>query len=323
MKPKVWLTHPLDPEAIARLEATADTLISTDGAGLPAIAAAIVGSKITFDGDFMDRLGPGLKVIARTGIGADNIDLVAAAERGILAVNTPDAPSESTAEHAVALLLALSKRVVAGDRSLRGDRFSRAQLLGMELRGRVIGVIGFGRIGRRVAEICALGLGMRVLAFDPYVDLGQATVPGVEMVDELDALLSRADVVTLHTPLTPETYHLLGERELCRMKTGGYLINASRGGVLDQDALLRLLQSGHLAGAGLDVFAGQPPAPGDPLLSLPNVVVTPHIGSYTSRGVKAMGLGAVDQVLQVLRGERPDFLLNPKAWPGRSITAQP
>ena len=318
MRPKVWLTHPLHPEASARLEAAVEVILSPDGAGLPVVAAAIVGSKITFDGDLLDRLGPDLKVLARTGIGADNIDLAAATQRGILVVNTPDAPSESTAEHAVALLLALSKRVVAGDRSIRGAGLTRAQLLGMELKGRVLGVVGFGRIGRRVAEICALGLGMQILAFDPYLDPAQLNAPGVEVVDDLNVLLSRADVVTLHTPLTSETRHLLGERELRRMKPGSYLINASRGAVLDQDALLRVLQSGHLAGAALDVFPGQPPSPGDPLLNLPNVVVTPHIGSYTESGVKAMGLGAADQVLQVLRGERPRFLLNPEAWPGRS-----
>lgn len=323
MKPKVWLDRDINSDALAKLSARARVVVSPELARLPGAAAAIISSLVDANGEFMDRTGPGLRVIARPGIGVDNVDVPAATERGILVVNTPDAPTESTAEHTVALLLALAKRVTAGDRSLRGDELPRAHLLGAELRDRVLGVVGFGRIGRRVAEICGQGLKMQVIAHDPYIDPAQVTAPGVEPVSSLDVLLARSDLVTLHTALTPETRHLIGERELRLMKPGAYLINASRGPVIDEAALVRALQEGHLAGAALDVFDPEPPEADNPLLRMANVVVTPHIASYTDRGTEAMGLGAVEQVLQVLRGERPPNLLNPEAWPGRAAKSGP
>ena len=318
MKPRVWINVRLHPSALAPLEAAADVITTGDLADLPGVDATVITSLVDADGAFMDQAGPTLKVIARPGIGVDNIDIPAATERGILVVNTPDAPTESTAQHTVALLLALSKWVVAGDMSLRGADIPRSRLLGTELRGRVLGVIGLGRIGRRVAEMCALGFQMRVVAYDPYVDRVRATALGAEMTEDLNALLAQGDFVTLHIPITPETRHLIGERELRLMKPGAYLINASRGAVVDEAALVRVLEEGHLAGAALDVFDPEPPAPDNPLLRMTNVVVTPHIGSYTDLGTSGMGEGAVEQVLQVLRGERPKFLLNPGAWPGRA-----
>jgi phosphoglycerate dehydrogenase-like enzyme len=259
-----------------------------------------------------------LKVIARHGIGMNNVDIPAASARGILVVNTPDAPTESTAEHAVALIMALAKRVVAGDMSLRGANIPRAQLMGTELRGRTLGVVGVGRIGRRVAEICALGLQMRVMAYNPSLpDWSLLTALGVEPVDRLETLLAQADVVTLHASLTPETRHLMSERRLRLMKPTAYLVNTSRGSLVDEMALARVLAEGHLAGAALDVFDPEPPPPDHPLLRMTHVVVTPHTASYTDLGYQGMGLGAVEQTLQVLRGERPPNLLNPEVWPGR------
>lgn len=307
--------------ALARLEAVADVITGGDMAQLPGVEAVIVSSIPRIDGAFMDRVGPSLKVVARPGIGVDNIDIPAATERGILVINTPEGPTESTAEHAVALLLALSKRVVLGDRQLRGEDIARSELLGTEGRGRTLGVVGFGRIGRRVAEICALGLKMRVLAYDPYADPGLAAALGVELVSDLDELLRQADFVTLHPALTPETYHLIGERELRLMKRGAYLINVSRGAVVDEAALIRVLEEGHLAGAALDVFDPEPPSPDNPLLRMRRVVATPHIGSFTDLGLARMGEGVVDQLLQIFRGERPTHLLNPEAWPGRIAAA--
>ena len=322
IKPQVWVESSLNEHALARLDEVTEIIIAENQICPPGVDAAIITSGPTADGAFMDRSGAALKVIARPGIGVDNIDITAATERGILVVNTPDAPTESTAEHAVALMLALSKRVVAGDMSLRGTEVSRSQLLGTEARGRVVGVVGFGRIGRRVAEICAQGLKMRVIAYDPYVDPEQTVTSGVEMVDDLGTLLARADFVTLHTALTPETKGLIGEPELRQMQSGAYLINVSRGPIVDETALIRVLEEGHLAGAGLDVFDPEPPAPDNPLLRVANVVATPHVGSFTDSGTEAMHSGAVEQVLQVLRGERPPSLLNPEAWPGRAAGSQ-
>lgn len=321
MTPRVWVETKLTSEAVARLEAAADVLTGGELDDLPGAHAAIIGSSVDAAGAFMDRAGRSLRVIARPGIGVDNVDLDAATERGVLAVNTPDAPTESTAEHAVALLLAAAKRVMAGDRALRGADVSRSELLGTEVRERVLGVVGLGRIGRRVAEICRHGLKMRVLTYDPYVDPAEAAARDAEMVDDLDDLLARADFVTLHTPLTPETRGLIGEAELRRMKPGAYLINASRGPVVDETALIRVLGEDHLAGAALDVFHQEPPAPDNPLLGMADVVATPHIASFTDLGTQAMSEGVVEGVLQALRGQRPPNLLNPAAWPGRAAEA--
>ncbi len=320
MKPKVWIDLAVVPEVVARLAPTTEVVTAGTLDNLPGAAAVIIGVEVKADGAFMDRAGASLKVIARHGIGMDSVDLPAASERGILVVNTPDAPTESTAEHTVALLLALTKRVVAGHNGMWGSNTPRSQLMGTEVRGRTLGVIGYGRIGRRVAEICALGLKMRVIAYSPSLtDWASAQAIGVESVDSLDTLLAQADFVTLHTTLKPQTYHLIGERELRLMKPTAYLINTGRGPLVDEEALARVLTAGHLAGAALDVFDPEPPLPSNPLLHLPQVITTPHISSYTDLGYREMGLGAAEQVLQVLRGQRPPYLLNPEVWPGRVI----
>jgi len=318
MKPRVWTEMQLPPEYRARLEQVVEVQDNAGLADLPGASAVITASVIPINGEFMDEAGPILKVVARPGIGVDNIDIPAATERGIMVVHTPDAPTESTAEHTVALLLAVAKRVVAGDMSLRNANISRAEMLGTEVRGRVLGVLGGGRIGRRVAQICGAGLGMRVLVYDPYLDQAQAAALGLALTTDLNGLLAQVDFLTLHTPLLPETRHFIGEPELRRMPAGAYLINASRGPVVDEIALIKVLEEGHLAGAALDVFDPEPPGADNPLFSMTNVVVTPHIAAHTDRSVAAMFGGVVDQVLQVLQGERPPHLLDPAAWPGRA-----
>jgi D-3-phosphoglycerate dehydrogenase len=319
MKPRVWLQTVLLPEALAQLQEVAEVTMQGREIDLPGVTAVVINSLVNANGAFMDRMGPHLKVIARPGIGVDNVNREEASERGILIIHTPDTPTESTAEHAVALLLAVAKRVITGDMSLRGTAtIERSQLLGTEVRGRTLGVVGFGRIGSRVAKICRHGLEMRVVVYDPYLaDRSRAAALEVEVVDSLEAVLTQADFLTLHTALTPESRHLIGERELRMMKPGSYLINASRGPVVDELALIRVLEDGHLAGAGLDVFDPEPPLPGNPLLKMTNVVVTPHSAAYTDRSVQITNQGIVDQLLQIFRGERPTFLVNPEAWPGR------
>ncbi|MBN1218273.1 MAG: hydroxyacid dehydrogenase [Anaerolineae bacterium] len=319
MKHKIWVGYDLMPEPLALLEAETETIHSTNPADLPGVAGVILGVEPTADAVFMDQAGQTLKVIARHGIGVDNVDLAAATERGILVVNTPDAPTESTAEHAVALLLALAKQVAAGDRNLRGTaNIPHHRLQGTEVRGRTLGVVGFGRIGRRVAEICRQGLQMRIVVFDPYLNQSQAEAMGVAVADSLEVLLDQADFVTLHPAFTPETRHLIGTLELRCMKPTAFLINVSRGPVVDEVALFRALETRQIAGAAMDVFDPEPPSPDNPLFRMPNVVATPHISSFTDLGREAMSQGAVEQLLQVLRGERPPSLVNPEAWPGRA-----
>lgn len=319
MKPRIWTgRRPPSTKLFASLGELAEICIDGDQNRLTG-STVVIGSSIKLqDGPWMDKVGPQLQLLAMPGIGLDHIDIPAASERGILVCHNPDAPTESTAEHAVGLLLAVAKRIVTGDMQLRGADIPRSSLKGTELLGRTLGVLGYGRIGRRVAAICAQGLGMRVLVHDPFIDPDQQLAAGITLIADMDEIFCQADFVTLHTPLTAATRHLVGERQLRLMKRGSYLINASRGSVIDEAALIRALLEGHLAGAGLDVFDPEPPVADNPLLSMPNVVVTPHIAPLTETGVLAMWNGVARQVDQLLRGERPAFLANPEVWPGRA-----
>ncbi|MCE2489716.1 MAG: hydroxyacid dehydrogenase [Anaerolineae bacterium] len=317
-KPRLWIEFPLPARHLAALEGVVDIADGGDLRKLPGSLVAICIPGLAIDADFMDRVGPALQLLAMPGIGLDHIDLAAASQRGILVCNNPDGPSESTAEHAVGLLLTLAKRIVKGDAQLRRNEVDRNALTGTELLGRRLGVVGYGRIGRRVAEICASGLKMSVLVFARAPGSRQPVAPGVTFTDDLDALFTHADVVTLHLPHTPETQHLVRERHLRLMKPGAYLINTSRGQVIEEAALIRVLQDGHLAGAGLDVFDPDPPAPDNPLLRMSNVVVTPHIAPFTDEAFEAMWGGVALQIGQLLRGEPPANLANPEAWPGRA-----
>jgi len=316
MKPKVWTEVSLHPEALARLQGHAEVIEGTQET-LAGAEAAIIG-RCTVDAAFIEHAGPNLKLVIRHGIGYNTLDVPTATRYGVLAANTPDAPTESTAEQAVGLLLAVAKMIVKSDMLLRANKpATLLELRGVEVRDRVLGVVGYGRIGRRVTEICALGLKMPVVIFDPYLSSAANLPDGVTMVDSLNAVLPQVDFLTLHTPLMPETYHLIGEQQFQMMKPGSFLINVSRGPVVDEAALIRALQDGHLAGAGLDVFDPEPPMPDNPLLHMSNVVVTPHVASNTDKGYWKMSQSVVDQVLQVLAGERPSFLIDPSAWPGR------
>jgi D-3-phosphoglycerate dehydrogenase len=261
------------------------------------ITGVIASARWRVDGVLMDAL-PCLLVVGRTGIGVDNVDVGAATERGIAVVNTPDAPSLSTAEHSVSLILALAKRHKQGGRVLRGGGSLQNEPPGVELKGKVLGLVGLGRVGAAVARICSLGLGMTVLAFDPYLAPERAGALGV----------------THDPPATPETQRLIDANALSVMKPGAYLINCSRGSVVDEAALVDALQSGRLAGAGLDVFDPEPPSPANSLLQMENVVVTPHSASCTDDARRAMGLDAVEQVMAVLDGRRPQNLVNPDVW---------
>ena len=322
MKPNVWTEVRLHPEALTRLQARAAVITGGTLATLAGVDAAIIG-RSRVDQAFIERAGPHLKLVIRHGIGYNTLDIPTATQHGVLAANTPDAPTESTAEHAVGLLLALAKAIVKADMILRANQPWRpAELRGTEVRDRVLGVVGCGRIGRRVTDICALGLHMRVIVFDPYAGALAGLPAAVTMADSLDALLPQVDFLTLHTPLTPDTYHLIGERELGLLTPGAYLINVSRGPVVDEAALIRALNDGHVAGAGLDVFDPEPPMPDNPLLRMPNVVITPHVASNTDQGIWRMSHSVVDQVLQVLAGERPTFLIDPAAWPRRVGTSR-
>ena len=231
--------------------------------------------------------GQRLKVIGRAGIGVDNIDVAAATERGIVVLNTPDANATTTAELALAHLLSLSRHLPQADRSVRAGEWQPAKFVGSELAGKSVGVIGFGTIGRIFARRC-LALKMQVLAHDPFVTPEVIEQAGPESVT-LDALLARADYVSLHCPLTEDTRNLICTERLMQMKPGARLINCARGALVDEAALCEALQSGHLAGAALDVYAQEPPRD-SPLLGLDNVVLTPHLGASTKEAQQAVSV---------------------------------
>ncbi len=276
--------------------------------------AIIASSRVRYDGPLMD-IAPRLRVISRTGIGLDNVAVEEATARGIAVCSVPDGPTISTAEHAIALMLAVAKELPRATTALRegqGDFFNA--YAGVELDGLCCGLVGLGKIGRRVARF-ATALGMEAVAHDPFVDPAVATSLGVELLPDLDALLVRADVVSLHAPLTPETSRIIDARRLALMKRGAILVNTARGGLVDEQALLAAVRSGHIRGAGLDVFDPEPPDPACELLQRSEVVATPHIAGATVAGKDRLWRGAIEQALEVLRGERPENLANPEIWP--------
>lgn len=270
-----------------------------------------------FTGPVMD-LAPKLRVIGRPGIGVDNVDLVAASERGICVVNTPDAPTEPVAEKVVGWMLMLAHHLHDADRVTRSPGWQgRSALLGNDLQGKTLGLVGTGRVGGRVAGICADAFGMRVLAYDPYANPERARQLRIELVSSLDSLLPVVDFLSVNCPLTPETRGMLGARELRAMKPAAFLINSARAQVVVEEALVEALERGWIAGAALDVLAVEPPPPDHPLLKMENVILAPHIGSFTREGMLRMLKQAAEQVLMVLRGERPPNLVNPDVWAKR------
>lgn len=242
-----------------------------------------------------------LKVIARYGAGVDNVDLPAAQEKGIVVTNTPGANSVSVAELTIALILALARQLVVAVESTRQGGWLR--LTGLSLEGKAIGLIGLGSIGKHVVRHLA-GFDCRLLAHDPWADQDLAAEHHVELL-ELDALLQQSDFVSLHIPLLPETRGMVDESFLMKMKPGAFLINTARGELIDEAALLDALQSGHIRGAALDVFAKEPPGAEHLLMKLPQVIVTPHTGAHTDGAIRNMGWTAFRDCLRVLRGESP------------------
>jgi D-3-phosphoglycerate dehydrogenase len=250
---------------------------------------------------------PRLQVIGRAGIGVDNIDLEAATERGVVVVNAPTGNIISAAEHAIALMLALARHIPDANASLRSGRWERSRFLGLEVRAKTLGIIGLGQVGSEVARR-AKGLEMNVIAFDPFVPEERARVLGVDLVS-LDALLTRSDFISIHTTLTDATKSLIGEKELRRMKPAARVINTARGGIVNEAALERALREGWIAGAALDVFASEPVSE-HPLLHLPNVVVTPHLGASTAEAQERVAVDVAEQVLAVLNGEPARYAVN-------------
>jgi len=278
---------------------------------------SLKGVEVTFAKGFpftrrMIESSEKLRMIQTVSVGFDQIDIPAALDRGVIVCNVPEVMAETVAQHAWAIILSLSKEVVQGDRLVRGGGWRR--LMGVNLWGKTLGIVGLGRIGRRVALKGRHAFDMRILAYDPYVEAERAQMFGAEMVD-LPTLMAESDVVSIHCPLTKETKGLIGEKELSRMKRTALLVNTARGKVLDEKALIRLLQSKKIRGAGLDVFEEEPVRPDNSLLSLENVILTPHTASSTIETWNETGRSACENISRYLRGEAPRWQINPATIP--------
>ncbi len=252
-----------------------------------------------------------LQVIGRAGVGVDNVDCAAATERGVVVMNTPTGNSTTTAELAISLLCSLARHVPQANRAVREGSWKKKGLVGTEITGKTLGVVGMGRIGRIVADR-AQGLKMQVLGYDPYLDPGSAPITGVEVVS-LDDLLARSDFVTLHVPLNDSTRNLLSWERVHRMKPGARLINASRGGVVDEEAVLEALEEGKLAGAAFDVLADEPPGADHPLVVRPDVIVTPHLGASSSEAQRKVAEDIAHQVAAFLESGVAENAVNAPA----------
>ncbi|MGL4304792.1 MAG: phosphoglycerate dehydrogenase [Mycobacteriaceae bacterium] len=268
-------------------------------AAVPEADAILVRSATTVDAEVL-AAGTRLKIVARAGVGLDNVDVPAATARGVLVVNAPTSNIHTAAEHAVALLLAAAREIPAADATLREHTWKRSQFNGTEIFGKTIGVVGLGRIGQLFAQRLA-AFETHIIAYDPYVSAARAAQLGIELVS-LDELLERADMFSVHLPKTPETKGIIGAQALAKTKKGVIVVNAARGGLVDEQALAEAIKSGHVRAAGLDVFDTEP-CTDSPLFDLPQVVVTPHLGASTTEAQDRAGIDVAKSVKLALAGE--------------------
>ncbi len=309
---KLLVAEPLAEEGVALLRAHHQVDVRTDLsreaflAVLPEYDGLMVRSQVKVDAEAI-AAGPRLAVIGRAGVGVDNVDLEAATRAGIVVVNAPTGNTIAAAEHTLALMFALARRVAAADASVRRGEWKRSAFTGVELRGRTLGIVGLGRIGMALADR-ARGLQMEVIGHDPYVSAEAAAHHGVAL-RSFEEVLEAADVLTLHVPNTRTTRGLIGAAQLARMKPTAFLLNVSRGSVVDDVALAEALRAGRIAGAGLDVYPTEPPA-GSPVLDAPNTVLTPHLGASTTEAQVRVAVEAAEQVLDVLDGRPALYAVN-------------
>ena len=308
---KILVTDGLEAEAVATLRKAHEvTVAELDGKQLleaiPTYHALIVRSRTKVTKEVLAK-GSALKVVGRAGVGVDNIDVAEATARKIPVVNAPTASTVSVAELALGHMISLSRRLTEADRSIKDGRWEKKRFEGHELSGKILGLIGSGRIGGEVAKR-AHAFEMRILAYDPYLPPETAKALGVEIVDR-DVLLRSSDYISIHAALTPETKGMIGPKELSMMKRSAYLVNCARGEIVQGAALAEALRAGTIAGAALDVFEVEPPK--DPaLLSAPNVAFTLHLGASTHEAQARAGALIAEQVLAALAGRRPDFVVN-------------
>jgi len=266
------------------------------------------------DADLLRR-APNLLIVSSNGAGFDPVDVDACTAAGVLVVNQSGGNANSVAEHALGMLLTLSKRIIEADRALRRDRnVSRNALIGNEAQGKTIGIVGLGNVGRRIAELCRGLLRMNVLAYDPYLSASEMALRGGEKV-ELEDLLRRSDYVSISCPLTRDSRGMIGAREFAMMQPHAFFITTARGFIHDEAALLEAMREKRIAGAGLDVWSKEPPPAEHPLLQFDNVLASPHTAGVTKEAREIMGRIAAEQILDTFDGKRPPRIINPEVWP--------
>jgi D-3-phosphoglycerate dehydrogenase / 2-oxoglutarate reductase len=265
--------------------------------------------------DDLLKRAPNLLIVSSNGAGFDPVDVDACTRVGVLVLNQSGGNAHSVAEHALGMMLTLSKRIIEADRALRRERdVNRNALIGNEVQGRTVGIVGIGYVGRRIAELCKGLLGMKVLAYDPYLSAVEIAARGAEKV-ELDELLRRSDYVSINCPLTKESRGMIGAKQFALMQPHAFFITTARGFIHDEDALLQALKEKRIAGAGLDVWSKEPPPPEHPLLQFDNVLASPHTAGVTREARENMGRIAAEQILDALDGKRPPRIINPEVWP--------
>jgi D-3-phosphoglycerate dehydrogenase len=294
--PKILVADPISARGVEELGADGALEVSVRLglpeaellAIIPEFSGLVVRSETKVTATLLEAAAK-LRVVGRAGVGVDNVDVEAATRRGVIVMNAPGGNTVSTAEHAFSLLLCAARKIPQADANVRSGKWSRKEFQGVELHNKTLGIIGMGRIGSELSRR-AIAFGMRVLAFDPYLSATRARVLQVELVDDLSDLLASADFITLHTPLTPETHHLLNASRLAQTKRGVRIINCARGGLIDEQALAAALESAHVAAAALDVFETEPLPADSRLRSLGNLVLTPHLGASTAEAQESVGI---------------------------------
>ncbi|MDW7655838.1 MAG: hydroxyacid dehydrogenase [Bacillota bacterium] len=316
---KAVFSKALCAEAMEQMAAQAEIYVANDGNPHNYLSAmrdadALILRIGKVDAGVIDG-SPLLRVIGRTGVGYDNVDIAAATAAGIPVVLTPGANTQSVAEHTLALLFAVAKNLFEAQTETARGQFTAVRDNGkaFEVAGKAIGLIGLGAIGRKVAQLCQ-AIGMQVIGYDPFLSRDQIEASGCLYANDLRQLLPRCDVVSVHVPLLPETKGLLGSAELSLMKPTSVVINCARGGIIDEGALFDALNNGIIAGAGIDVFVDEPVQADNPLLSAPNIIISPHSAAMTREAVRNMGVQCVAGCLAVLHGERWPAVANPEAY---------
>jgi D-3-phosphoglycerate dehydrogenase len=313
--PRVLVSDKLEAAGLTLLREAGIEVDNRPGLTGPALQEAIraadgiiVRSGTQVTAELLEDPGK-LRAIVRAGVGVDNIDVGAATRAGIVVMNTPGGNTVSTAEHTISLLMALARHIPFADTSTKQGKWERGKFVGTQLAGKTLGIVGLGRVGREVARRAA-GLDMKVVGYDPFMAPDKAAQLGIESVTAIDQLLPRCDFLTVHTPLNDETRNLIAARELALMKRGARILNCARGGIINEEALAAALRSGHLAGAALDVFVPEPPPTNHPLLNLPNVVVTPHLGASTVEAQESVASEAAQLLIDFLKRGAVQFAVN-------------